>query len=166
MVTPDLGVDAKTIIVVFLLIAGVGFGIRPFASWLRELRASKPKTTELTHEIAVRKQTLIFYERMEYLLGMAGIQRSHSTTQREFAAEVGQWWEQLADQNEDEHAREKSGGELHALVNEVTSTFYDVRFGGATLDNAGQKSIEHALQRIQELLNAPPNSVETNSQSI
>jgi hypothetical protein len=91
---------------------------------------------------------------MEHLLGMAGVQRSQSMTQREFVAHVGQWWDLVATGEEPAIPVPPTKDELFSLVEQITTTFYSVRFGGATLDKDGQKSIEHALQRIQNLLNS------------
>jgi hypothetical protein len=153
MLIPDFGVDTKTMMVLALLVLGICFGVRPLAYWLQEIRASKNVVGSSDKLATQRKQTLIFYERMEVLLGLAGVQRKQSTTQREFVDQVDQWWEHFDAREEDDRAATKPAkSELYMLVDRVTTTFYNVRFGGATLDKDGQKSIEHALQRIQNLL--------------
>jgi hypothetical protein len=154
MLEPEFGVDTKTIIMIVLVIVGLSIGIRPMTVWWQEWRSFKRKKKTAQRRNAERKKTLIFYERMEHLLGMAGVQRSQSMTQREFVAHVGQWWDLVATGEEPAIPVPPTKDELFSLVEQITTTFYSVRFGGATLDKDGQKSIEHALQRIQNLLNS------------
>jgi hypothetical protein len=67
-----------------------------------------------------------------------GLQRAPSQTPREFAQEAG---ERLADAAEQPRVRDA------AL--RVIDVFYEVRFGGATLDACRSAAVEEALNHIQ-----------------
>jgi transglutaminase-like putative cysteine protease len=80
-----------------------------------------------------------FYRRWEALFQRRGLRRIPSQTPREFAREAGA---RLAEATGQPQLRDA------ALC--VSNAFYEVRFGGATLDDQQTAAVEDALHRIQQ----------------
>jgi len=91
----------------------------------------KPKEVEAA-------PVLEMYRRLEAALAELGLNRQPAQTAREFALAAGG---ELAERLE--HRR------LAALPGRVVSAFYQVRFGGRTLDRPEAEAVEHALAELE-----------------
>ena len=80
-----------------------------------------------------------FYQRWEVLFQRCGLYRGPGQTPREFACEAGGQLAEAADQPQLRDA---------ALC--VIDAFYEIRFGGATLDDRQTAAVDEALQSIQQ----------------
>jgi protein-glutamine gamma-glutamyltransferase len=80
-----------------------------------------------------------FYRRWEAVFRRWGLDRHPCQTPREFAGEAGGRLAELAGQPH-----------LRQAANRVIDAFYEVRFGGATLDDQQTADVEQALQHIQQ----------------
>jgi hypothetical protein len=89
---------------------------------------------------ARRRSRVEFYRRLEALLGRHGLVRLDSQTHREFAEEAGQ-----------RIALAAGSGDCAPLPGLVVEAFYQVRFGGAALDNPRAQAVEQALRRLEQL---------------
>jgi hypothetical protein len=94
----------------------------------------KPKEVEAA-------PVLEMYRRLEAALAELGLNRQPAQTAREFALAAGG---ELAERLE--HRR------LAALPGRVVSAFYQVRFGGRTLDKPEAEAVEHALAELEVAL--------------
>jgi hypothetical protein len=85
------------------------------------------------------RQEVLFYRRLEALLGRHGLARAASQTHREFARESG-------------IKLSESTGEIQiaALPLEVVSAFYQVRFGESDLNDNQMTAVRQALRRIEQ----------------
>ncbi len=79
-----------------------------------------------------------FYRRWESVLGQCGLHRAPCQTPREFACEVGGRLAEAAEQPQ-----------LRDAALRVVDAFYEIRYGGATLDDRQTAAIEDALSRFQ-----------------
>jgi protein-glutamine gamma-glutamyltransferase len=86
-----------------------------------------------------RRARIKFYRRLEVVMKRHGLNRLPSQTHREFAAEARRRMAQSAEV-----------GHLASLPGEITEAFYDVRFGGAALDNQRAQAVEQALGRLEK----------------
>jgi hypothetical protein len=85
------------------------------------------------------RQEVLFYRRLEALLGRHGLARAASQTHREFARESG-------------IRLSESTGEIQiaTLPLEVVSAFYQVRFGASDLNDSQMAAVRQALRRIEQ----------------
>ncbi len=91
--------------------------------------------------------TAAFYRKLTKMLGKLGLERSVGQTQREFAQHVGQHFSNHPDADSIAH-----------VVNEVTDSYYDVRFGDSELDKAQIRQIEQELAALERQLATPGNA--------
>lgn len=85
------------------------------------------------------RQEILFYRRLETLLGRHGLARAASQTHREFARQAG-------------IKLSESTGEFQMaeLPLEVVSAFYQVRFGESDLNGSQMAAVGQALRRIEQ----------------
>ncbi|MCO6459222.1 MAG: DUF3488 domain-containing protein [Pirellulaceae bacterium] len=102
-----------------------------------------------------RRVRVDFYERLERLLGLAGLVREPHQTQREFVAGAAR---QLRAARANDAVRPAPAGDAEtaadfaAPLGVLVERFYAVRFGARTLDNQEVEAIEQALARLETLL--------------
>jgi protein-glutamine gamma-glutamyltransferase len=85
-----------------------------------------------------------FYRRMEKLLARLRLRRKPGQTPLEFARQAAESLQRLVDDippTVDRH-------DLPALPTRIVNAYYNVRFGGARLDNREVDAIEHALAQL------------------
>jgi hypothetical protein len=87
---------------------------------------------------------LEIYRRLEVALADLGLKRQPAQTAREFAVAAG-----------GELAERMEYRRLAALPGRVVSAFYQVRFGGRTLDNPEAEAVENALTELELALGRP-----------
>ena len=87
-----------------------------------------------------------FYQQYEKILKKhLGIERRASQTHREFAAETNQ---RLMPMESDEFGSEQ----MSSLIEQVTTAFYQIRFGSIPLDNNTVADIENQLHKFDQAL--------------
>ena len=87
---------------------------------------------------------IAFYERFAQLVHRKGLYRAQHVTQREFAEQVNQRLQQLLQQSELSH-----------LADEVTNSFYRVRFAQAELLPEERRKIDQLLGSLEKALTQP-----------
>jgi transglutaminase-like putative cysteine protease len=114
-----------------VLLAAVVASRAAVRALLRRGWLGKPKEAEAA-------PVLEMYRRLETALAELGLSRQPAQTAREFALVAGG---ELAERLE--HRR------LAALPGRIVSAFYQVRFGGRTLDKPEAEAVEHALAELE-----------------
>lgn len=114
-----------------------------FAGWLtrRVARRWKRAWLHLRRQRRNRRGQVEFYERFKKLCAATGLTREPGQTQREFAVAVHRSWNAMLD-----HA------ELDGLPNQLTESFYRVRFGRTRIDDRQAQEIDRQLTRLEQTL--------------
>ncbi|MHB8951567.1 MAG: transglutaminase TgpA family protein [Pirellulaceae bacterium] len=95
----------------------------------------------------VRRRSVAFYQRLESILAMVGLQRGPGQTQREFARLAAQRLGGTADD-----------ASAVAILETVVQAFYQVRFGHAMFDAQQEADIHAQLEQLLRLLSARTSS--------
>lgn len=142
-------------LIAMVLAAIVLVGFQALASAWKRFEWPKRDARRIARTRRVRVD---FYERLERLLGLAGLVREPHQTQREFVAGAAR---QLRAAQASDAFRPAPAGDADtaadfaAPLGVLVDRFYAVRFGGRTLDNQEVEAIEQALARLETLLGSP-----------